>query len=119
MKKSPSIHIRTKSSKIVKVEPTKMEFSFASSRKRGVTLSASKSSTPGKRRNPFTEKENRRKGRHRPGEKVLRDIKTMPNFTGTVMQRAPFQRLVREVCEVVEEDLRWTSNALEVIQRAC
>lgn len=57
--------------------------------------------------------------RYRPGTKALREIRRYQKGTELLLQKAPFQRLVREVTvELSDETLRFTADALECLQTA-
>ncbi|XP_057375880.1 uncharacterized protein LOC130696779 [Daphnia carinata] len=57
--------------------------------------------------------------RYRPGTKALREIRKYQKGTELLLQKAPFQRLVREVTiELSDETMRFTAEALECLQTA-
>ena len=56
--------------------------------------------------------------RFRPGTVALRDIKKAQRGTNTLIRKAPFQRLVREVAAGQKEGLRWQSAAVAATQEA-
>lgn len=59
------------------------------------------------------------KRRWRPGTVALREIRKYQKSTGLLLQRAPFQRIVREIMQIgYEEKYRWTSEALHCLQEA-
>ena len=45
--------------------------------------------------------------RFRPGTVALREIKRYQKKTENLLPRAPFQRLVRSICDVIDPDLRF------------
>ena len=47
--------------------------------------------------------------RFRPGTVALREIKKYQKSTECVIQRAPFQRLVRDICNGILPDLKFQS----------
>ena len=57
--------------------------------------------------------------RWRPGTVALREVKKYQRSTEMLIQRAPFQRLVREVSGAQKEGLRFQSSAILAIQEAC
>lgn len=57
--------------------------------------------------------------RYRPGTVALRDIRRYQKSTELLIRRIPFQRLVREICEVIKQDFRWQSSAILAMQEAC
>ncbi len=62
-----------------------------------------------------------RKHRWRPGTVVLRQIKKYQASTETLMRKAPFQRLVRDVASSHAHGgqvLRWQASALAALQEA-
>ena len=46
------------------------------------------------------------------------EIKKYQKSTELLIRKAPFQRLVREVCEVFKADFRFQATALEALQEA-
>lgn len=60
----------------------------------------------------------RKKPRFRPGTVALREIKRYQKSTDMLIPRAPFQRLVRDICAGIDNDLRFASNALLALQEA-
>ena len=52
-------------------------------------------------------KKERKQFRYRPGTVALREIKRYQKATTLLIQRAPFQRLVRSVCEGIDAQLRF------------
>lgn len=59
-------------------------------------------------------------GRRRwhPGTVALREVRHYQKSTDLLIQRAPFQRLVREVSGAQKEGLRFQSSAILAIQEA-
>ena len=49
----------------------------------------------------------KRKIRWRPGTVALREIKRYQKVTDMLLPKAPFQRLVRQVCDGIDSDLRF------------
>jgi histone H3 len=49
----------------------------------------------------------RKKNRFRPGTVALREIKRYQKSTSMLLPRAPFQRLVRNICGSIDHDLRF------------
>ncbi|XP_077353723.1 uncharacterized protein LOC144002397 [Festucalex cinctus] len=57
--------------------------------------------------------------RYRPGSKALKEIRKYQKSTNLLLRKAPFSRLVREVCQVMGKgDLRWQNHALMAVQEA-
>ena len=56
--------------------------------------------------------------RFRPGTVALREIRRFQKTGETLIRRAPFQRMVREVAAAMKTGLRWQSSALAAIQEA-
>jgi histone H3 len=56
--------------------------------------------------------------RFRPGTVALREIRRYQKSTELLLRRAPFQRLVREIAQVHQPDLRFQVSALAAIQEA-
>ena len=49
----------------------------------------------------------KRKMRWRPGTVALREIKRYQKVTDMLLPKAPFQRLVRQICDTIDSDLRF------------
>ena len=60
----------------------------------------------------------KRKFRYRPGTVALRRIKKYQKSTKTLMQRLPFQRLVRELASDLNPELRFQASSLQALQEA-
>lgn len=60
----------------------------------------------------------RKKMRFRPGTVALREIKKYQKSTDLLIPRAPFQRVVREICRGYDHDLRFASQGLLALQEA-
>lgn len=56
--------------------------------------------------------------RYRPGTVALREIRKYQKSTDTLIRKAPFQRLVREIAQDFKSDLRMQSTAMLAIQEA-
>jgi histone H3 len=56
--------------------------------------------------------------RWHPGTVALREIRKFQKGTNLLIQKAPFQRLVREVATSHKQDLRFQSSAILAIQEA-
>ena len=59
-----------------------------------------------------------KKRRFRPGTVALREIKRYQKQTSNLLPRAPFHRLVRQICRDIDPDLRFQSQALYALQEA-
>ncbi|KAF2744271.1 histone-fold-containing protein [Sporormia fimetaria CBS 119925] len=60
------------------------------------------------------------KKRYKPGTVALREIRKYQRETKLLLLKAPFHRLVREICINLSPDdpLRWQSSALQALQEA-
>jgi len=56
--------------------------------------------------------------RYRPGTVALREIRRYQKSTDLLIQRAPFQRLVREIAQDFKNDLRFQGSAILALQEA-
>lgn len=56
--------------------------------------------------------------RVRPGTAALREIRRYQRSTDLLIARAPFSRLVREICNMFAHHMRWCGNAIEALQEA-
>lgn len=63
-----------------------------------------------------------KKRRFKPGTVALREIRRYQKSTQLLLRKAPFQRLVREICQDfgpnVGEQYRWQSSAVAALQEA-
>ena len=60
----------------------------------------------------------KRKFRHKAGTIALREIKRYQKQTKAILPRAPFQRLVRQICSGIDSGLRFQAQALVALQEA-
>lgn len=58
----------------------------------------------------------KRPHRFRSGTRALMEIKFYQKSTGLLAQRAPFQRMIREIGDSVKSELRWQEDALIAVQ---
>ncbi|XP_041932304.1 histone H3-like centromeric protein A [Alosa alosa] len=66
-----------------------------------------------------TEASPRKKRRFRPGTKALMEIRKYQKSTNLLLRKAPFSRLVREICmSFSRQDFRWQAYALLALQEA-
>ena len=56
--------------------------------------------------------------RYRPGTVALRDIRRYQKSTELLIRKLPFQRLVRQIAQEFETDLRFQSTAILALQEA-
>ena len=63
-------------------------------------------------------KKDRKKPRFHAGTVALREIKRYQKSTDLLIPRAPFQRLVRDICGGIDNDLRFQAQALIALQEA-
>ena len=54
----------------------------------------------------------------RPGTVALRQIRKFQRSTETLLRKAPFLRLVREIATSGKDGLRWQASALQALQEA-
>merc|ERR1711991_944981 len=69
---------------------------------------------------PSTSKrgDDKKKIRFHPGTVALREIHALQKRTHMLIQKRPFQLLVRNVMSTIKMDLRWRPSALEAVQEA-
>ncbi|GAA6010110.1 hypothetical protein JCM10207_007563 [Rhodosporidiobolus poonsookiae] len=60
----------------------------------------------------------RKPRRYRPGTVALREIRHYQKHVGLLIKKAPFQRLVRDICTNMISTMRWQGSALEALQEA-
>jgi histone H3 len=60
----------------------------------------------------------KKKMRWRPGTVALREIKRYQKATELLLAKAPFQRFVRAICDGIDGQLRFQSQALLALQEA-
>ena len=94
-----------KAKNVAKKIPSKAK---ASASKKGRSASKSKG----------RKKADRKKPRFRPGTVALREIKRYQKTTDMLIPKAPFQRLVRNICGGIDNELRFQANALLALQEA-
>eukprot|EP01029_Cantina_marsupialis_P029149 TRINITY_DN779871_c0_g1_i1.p1 TRINITY_DN779871_c0_g1~~TRINITY_DN779871_c0_g1_i1.p1 ORF type:complete len:143 (+),score=12.87 TRINITY_DN779871_c0_g1_i1:83-511(+) len=63
---------------------------------------------------PATKKKHRRK----PGTVALQEIRKYQRSTELLIQKLPFQRLVREISQDIDVEYRWQGTALAALQEA-
>lgn len=68
--------------------------------------------------NPHMKSPAKKPHRFRPGTVALREIRRFQKTTDLMIKRAPFQRLVREICGEYREDTRFEKSAILAIQEA-
>lgn len=56
--------------------------------------------------------------RYRPGTVALREIRRYQKNTDLLIRKAPFQRLVREIAQDFQANLRFQSSAIGALQEA-
>ena len=56
--------------------------------------------------------------KYRPGTVALREIRKFQRTTENIIPKAPFKRLVREVCQEFRNDIRWQASAIDAMQEA-
>jgi len=59
-----------------------------------------------------------KKRRYKPGTVALREIKRYQKSIDLLIPRAPFARLVRNICQDLHDDLRFSSDALRALQES-
>ncbi|XP_045477575.1 histone H3.3-like [Harmonia axyridis] len=57
--------------------------------------------------------------RFRPGTVALREIRKYQKSTDLLINRMPFQRVVREIAQDFKSDLRFQTAAIGALQEAC
>ena len=60
----------------------------------------------------------RKARRNKPGTVTLREVKKYQKSIANLLPRAPFQRLVRNICSDLDHELRFQSQALAALQEA-
>jgi histone H3 len=60
----------------------------------------------------------KKKMRWRPGTVALREIKRYQKNTDLLLAKAPFQRFIRSICDGIDGQLRFQSQALLALQEA-
>lgn len=60
----------------------------------------------------------RKPHRFRPGTVALREIRHYQRSTNLLIQRLPFQRIVRDVARDIRPDLRFQPKAIDALQHA-
>lgn len=96
---------KVKSDKMKKMKPSA-----------GKMSQASKKQT--KDKNAASQDGDKKKIRFKPGTVALREIKRYQKSTDLLLPRAPFQRVVRVICQDYDPDLRFAAQALIALQEA-
>ncbi len=65
-----------------------------------------------------TVKPPRRKYRHRSGVVALREIRKYQTTTGTLIDKAPFRRLLKDITNDLRPGIRWRKEAVLAIQES-
>ena len=99
--------------KAVKTEKPRKSVASRAAHKGGVVAAKAKKAS-----GPAAAKGVKKVHRFRPGTVALREIKKFQSGTGTLIQKAPFRRLVRETTAQVKTQVRFASTALDAIQEA-
>ena len=60
----------------------------------------------------------RRRFRSRPGVVALREIKKLQRSTELLVPRLPFQKVVKDICSKINQDLRFSSQGLLALQES-
>ena len=60
----------------------------------------------------------RKKMKFKPGTVALREIKKYQKSTDLLLPRAPFQKLVRSICQDIDSDIRFQAQALLALQES-
>mmetsp|Transcript_40140 Transcript_40140/g.75108 ORF Transcript_40140/g.75108 Transcript_40140/m.75108 type:complete len:145 (-) Transcript_40140:117-551(-) len=62
--------------------------------------------------------EGQKKHRYRPGTLALREIRKYQKSTELLIRKLPFQRLIREIAQDINTDVRFQSQAVLALQEA-
>jgi len=65
-----------------------------------------------------TSRRQRRRRRHRPGELALKEIRKYQLSVESLIPKAPFSRLVREISEDFGNAIRWYEGAMQALHEA-
>jgi len=89
-------------------------------RKNGSKPKAAKAKTEASARksSPTATPSTKKPHRYRPGTVALRQIRQYQRTTNNLIQRAPFQRLVREIAQDFKQDVRFQGSAILAMQEA-
>ena len=88
------------------------------SKVKGVSGKSKVSKAAAKSSADATSKGERKKGRFKPGTVALREIKRYQKSTSLLIPRAPFSRLVRDICSGIDNELRFGADTLAALQEA-
>ena len=67
---------------------------------------------------PLKKKPKQKPKRYRPGTVALREIRKYQKSTNLLIQKLPFQRLVRELAHSIEPELRFQTSTVQALQEA-
>ena len=102
-----------------KVAGKKQMKSSASKSKQGVaTGSKASKADKAKKKTAPAEGGMKKQRRFRPGTVALREIKRYQKATTFMLAKAPFQRFIRAICDGIDGQLRFQSQALIALQEA-
>ncbi|XP_063042055.1 histone H3-like centromeric protein A [Engraulis encrasicolus] len=88
-------------------------------RRKGTPKKRSPPAPPPRRRRESGESSPRKKRRYRPGTMALKEIRKYQKSTELLLRKAPFSRVVREICMgLSREQYMWQAYALMALQEA-
>ena len=90
----------------------------SNSKRRGGSKGGSKRLIPGPSAVKPRNSKMRRRFRSRPGVVALREIRRLQRTTDLLIPRLPFQRLVKEICHNINNELRFSSQGLQALQES-
>lgn len=69
-----------------------------------------------KKGNESNERKHRKQYKHKPGTAALMDIRRLQKSTDLLMSKAPIIKLIKEISQSQNKDMRWRAEALELLQ---
>ena len=97
---------KTNKSGLKKAQIKTKKMSVDSKKKSSTAISKSKQDLKGSMSKALAEVKERKKQRFKPGTVVLREIKRYQKTTDMILPAAPFQRVVREIFQEIDPDLK-------------
>ena len=91
---------------------------MAASKKKGMSVKSKMSKATAKSSQNTASQADKRKIRYKPGTVALREIKRYQKSTDMLIPRAPFSRLVREICGGIDNELRFQEQTMVALQEA-
>ena len=91
---------------------------MGASKKKGVSIKSKMSKSGAKSSQNAMSEGDKKNRRYRPGTVALREIKRYQKSTNMLIPKAPFMRLVRDICGGIDNELRFQEQTMVALQEA-